>query len=694
MALSKDLISQFVKATKDDTSAKKETIVYGTIVEYDGSKYVRIDGSELLTPIKATSNVENEERVTVSIENHMAIVTGNLTSPAARSKEVEEIGTKISEFEIIIADKVDTIELNAVIGRIDELTTDHIVVKNGMEANAADIKTLTADNVTIKGQLDVHSAWIQKAEVDYLKAEDADLKYANIDFSNIGTAAIEYFYATSGLIKDVTVGDGIVTGELVGVTIKGDLIEGGTVIADKLVIKGEDGLYYKLNTDGVTTESEQTDYNSLNGSIITAKSITASKVSVEDLVAFDATIGGFKITDDAIHSITKDSVDNTTRGVYLNNNGEVSIGDASNYLMFYQDSNGRYRLAISADSFIFSGSGKSVEDMFDELGGEIDVGGRNLIRNTDFSKNVLDKWIKWGTETVFTVIDNDYMMVNNYGSAASFGVYGASKTSEIFADQEYTLSFDAYADTDLDLSYCHLMGDEGQINLYDLGVNPHLTSESQHFSFTFTAPSEITCSLMLAAIETGSYTGSFYFKNLKLERGTVDTDWTPAVEDLQSDISSLESEVVTHSTQFASLRVDLDSVSASVKDVEKTVTSSMDGVVEDIATLTKQIETKMSAEEVELQIKSELVNGASKVTTTTGYTLDQNGLSISKTGSEMSTTISEDGMTVYKDEEEVLKANNEGVNAVNLRASTYLIIGQNSRFEDWGNRTACFWIGN
>ena len=63
-----------------------------------------------------------------------------------------------------------------------------------------------------------------------------------------------------------------------------------------MVVKGSDGLYYKLNTDGSTVESEQTEYNSLNGSVITAKSITATKISVDDLVAFGATIGGFNIT--------------------------------------------------------------------------------------------------------------------------------------------------------------------------------------------------------------------------------------------------------------------------------------------------------------------------------------------------------------------------------------------------------------
>ena len=58
----------------------------------------------------------------------------------------------------------------------------------------------------------------------------------------------------------------------------------------------------------------------------------------------------------------------------------------------------------------------------------------------------------------------------------------------------------------------------------------------------------------------------------------------------------------------------------------------------------------------------------------------------------------ENGISVYqpekiKNNEEVLTANNIGVDAKNLHATTYLIIGSNSRFEDYGSRTGCFWIG-
>ena len=102
----------------------------------------------------------------------------------------------------------------------------------------------------------------------------------------------------------------------------------------------------------------------------------------------------------------------------------------------------------------------------------------------------------------------------------------------------------------------------------------------------------------------------------------------------------------------------------------------------------------MTAEDVTVSIQTALENGVEAVTTTTGFTFNSEGLHISKTGSEITTTITEDGMTVLRDNKEVLVADNLGVKAEDLHATTFLIIGENSRFEDYdgGNRTGCFWI--
>lgn len=87
-------------------------------------------------------------------------------------------------------------------------------------------------------------------------------------------------------------------------------------------------------------------------------------------------------------------------------------------------------------------------------------------------------------------------------------------------------------------------------------------------------------------------------------------------------------------------------------------------------------------------------NGAEKVVTQTGFTFDDTGLTVSKSNSELSTTITEDGMTVQRNSEVMLKASNTGVEAKNLNASTFLIIGNRSRFENYkSDFTGCFWIG-
>ena len=101
MALSSDLIAKFVKANKDD-KAKTDTIVYGTVVKQGASTYVQLDGSDLLTPVSATADTHSGERVTVMIKNHNAIITGNISSPAARVDDitdVTEVKDTIKEFE-------------------------------------------------------------------------------------------------------------------------------------------------------------------------------------------------------------------------------------------------------------------------------------------------------------------------------------------------------------------------------------------------------------------------------------------------------------------------------------------------------------------------------------------------------------------------------------------------------------------
>ena len=329
--------------TNDRTKESPETTVYGNIIKNGDRVYVQLDGSDILTPVSTTTDTQPGDRVVALIKNHTATVTGNMTSPAARTSDVQEINERKldeSSADLKYATIANLEATNASINNLEETHASFETITagrfKGVSVSLENLETTTAEKFEAVD-----------AKINSIVVGDLEVVYANIDFSNIGKAAMEYFYSASGLIENVVVNDGTITGNLIGVTIKGDLIEGNTVVADKLVIKGEDGLYYKLNTDGVKIEAEQTDYNSLNGSIITAKSITATKISVDDLVAFDATIGGFSITSDSLYSGAKESVENVTSGIYLGNDGQVSLGDSTNFLKYYKDTEGNFKLDIS-----------------------------------------------------------------------------------------------------------------------------------------------------------------------------------------------------------------------------------------------------------------------------------------------------------------------------------------------------------
>lgn len=450
MGLSSDLISNFAKVTKKENKKKSEATVSGTVVIYGNITYVKFDGSDLLTPVSLTSEVKDGDRVNVLVKNHTATVTGNISSPSASVGTVEEIGGRVREFEKVIANKADIEELNATKATVDNLVANNVQINDRLTANEGYISDLQADNVIINNKLTAAEADIKKLDTEKLNADAADIKYAtienlnatnaeiynlkstygdfvvvvtdkldahdavinslesnyaNIDFSNIGEAAMENFYAKSGLIEDVTIDNATITGKLVGVTISGDLIEGNTIVAEKLVIKGEDGLYYKLNTDGVSIEAEQTEYNSLNGSVIMAKSVTADKISVSDLVAFGATIGGFHISHDSIYSGVKESVGNTTRGIYMDNDGQIAFGDSNDYIKYYKDQNGNYKLDISAKSLTFSSSGKNAEEEIDDLKNEITTilqieSSRGTVFKNNSASTVLSVVISHGSKRI------------------------------------------------------------------------------------------------------------------------------------------------------------------------------------------------------------------------------------------------------------------------------------------------------
>lgn len=169
------------------------------------------------------------------------------------------------------------------------------------------------------------------------------------------------------------------------------------------------------------------------------------------------------------------------------------------------------------------------------------------------------------------------------------------------------------------------------------------------------------------------------------------------VDKINKTIELVASETTQNTEKIAAIEINTESINNSVEQVQKDLEDSIDGINTELITLTERVNTSITKDEFVIEVSKIKDSGTAKVETTTGFTFDENGLTIDKTGSEMTTTITEDGMSITKNGDVVLTADNEGVKAQNLHATTYLLIGENSRFEDYVKngepRTGCFWVG-
>lgn len=131
-----------------------------------------------------------------------------------------------------------------------------------------------------------------------------------------------------------------------------------------------------------------------------------------------------------------------------------------------------------------------------------------------------------------------------------------------------------------------------------------------------------------------------------------------------------------------------------VKDAQSDTQETVEGLEESLAQVSSRVELALTSDQVEIAIEKKLAQGVDTVTTKTGFTFDDVGLTVSKTGSEMTTQVTEDGMTISRSGTQVLVVDNQGVEATNLHAKTFLILAGKARLEPYGaDRMGCFWIG-
>lgn len=265
------------------------------------------------------------------------------------TKALERVYTDLFLVRQVVADKVSVnyleanyatiTELDAVSARIDKIVTSEVTVEY-LEANYAKMKDVEANFATIDlanvKDASIKSAMIDEGAVKTVQIADGsitDAKIVELTANKItaGTLSVERLElvgSTSSIVYALNN-----SGELVSKnvnTLDGDVLTDRTITADKLVansITANEIASKTITANEIlanTITSAELAAGSVTADILAAGSVTAEKISVTDLSALNATIGGFTIGDKYLANGTT-TLGTTEKSVYVGLDG-ISCG--------------------------------------------------------------------------------------------------------------------------------------------------------------------------------------------------------------------------------------------------------------------------------------------------------------------------------------------------------------------------------
>lgn len=101
---------------------------------------------------------------------------------------------------------------------------------------------------------------------------------------------------------------------------------------------------------------------------------------------------------------------------------------------------------------------------------------------------------------------------------------------------------------------------------------------------------------------TNTLTSTVQYKEAKFEKGNKVTDWTPAPEDVDSSISSIDSKITTTNNKVSSIETNLSSITSRVSNVESKQTT-VDGKVSSLETRMSTTESKITESAITNTVK-------------------------------------------------------------------------------------------
>lgn len=263
----------------------------------------------------------------------------------------------------------------------------------------------------------------------------------------------------------------------------------------------------------------------------------------------------------------------------------------------------------------------------------------------------------------------------------------ANDLTKMTEGETYTISYYIKADTNTTMRTDTMAENQTVVSRSDVDVTT--SWQRKYCTFIWDRTNKVTMSLYT---NSGIAT-NYYISSIKLEKGNVPTDWTPAPEDTLGAIDDVNSALNDTNSAIEGLSSEVDT---KLDTQYQEITEMFDGYA--TTEVTDSLDERMAQNESSISTNSQDIadiqeNGVSRVVTTTGYTFDNLGLHITRTGAKTSSLYDETGITITDQTSAVASElffagfdnslNESIVRSKNITVDKYLVIGNHLRVENY-----------
>jgi hypothetical protein len=353
----------------------------------------------------------------------------------------------------------------------------------------------------------------------------------------------------------------------------------------------------------------------------------------------------------------------------------------------YEAAKAAYNKAVSAES-----SANTANSKIDNL----KVGGRNLYRGTkDFSGNWVNKngWTEDGTYDGLTVRKK----------SSPWGVL--CQKIDAIQSEVYTCSL--YIKIDVLNNFQMLPNLGGTGVKYNILSKDTSVTEINTWKRIWMTIEVTEDGVMQFGVEPKNIGGNVWICGLKLEKGTIATDWTPAPEDLETRVTNAETQITSNkeaidlrATKTEVTTAKNDAIAAAEKYSDTQLTTKADAITSTVTTLSKDYNGYKQSSTTAIQNAQgwqlnwdKILNGKEANTSKhTDYITFKNGtMSLGDSSSSKSLEVSNKNVNVKSGDDIVasfgdeIVLGNESNNSYYMKASGFSF----NFYNDRGDSIAC-----